>query len=98
MTTATEPIEITFTAAYEELKGITSKLNGADRIAPDELVALLSRGKGLERALRERLEQVEQQVKAIEGGGSFTAYRIVAEGPSPDGNEPAPAPSDDVPF
>lgn len=94
MSTTAEAIEITFTEAYEELKTITAKLNGADRLAPDELVALLSRGKGLERALRERLEQVEQQVTAIEGGESFTAYRIVAEPSSGDGAEPSAARSD----
>jgi exodeoxyribonuclease VII small subunit len=91
MRTHTEPIAITFTDAYEELKEITSQLNGADRIDPDELVELLSRGKGLERALRERLDQVEQQVKAIEGDKEFTAYRIVADAQK----VPSDVPADD---
>ena len=100
--------EITFSEAYAELKSITDTLN-ADEVEVDDLVPLLRRGKGLEAALRAHLEQVEQEVEAIEGGQGITAYRIVAPdaeaasaGPSvePPPFEPAPRSdaSDDIPF
>jgi exonuclease VII small subunit len=98
MSTASQPIEITFPEAYEQLKAITTQLNGADRIGPDELVDLLMRGKGLERVLRARLDEVEQKVKAIESGDELTAYRIVAERPAPGGAPAARSLEDDVPF
>jgi exodeoxyribonuclease VII small subunit len=77
---------ITFSDAYTELKSITDTLN-ADQVEVDALVPLLRRGKGLEAALRAHLEQVEQEVEAIEAGEGITPYRIVA----PDAAGPAAA-------
>ncbi len=87
---SSDPIAITFTDAYEQLKQITEKLNGSDTIPPDELVELLKRGKGLELILRAHLDEVEQQVSKIESGDSYTAYRIVPSAPDPTGEQPGP--------
>ena len=81
---STTPIEVTFPEAYEQLKAITERLNGADDIPPDELLDLLKRGKGLERVLRAHLDEVEQQVSSIEAGESYVAYRIVGSNSAPD--------------
>ncbi|HEX8051428.1 MAG TPA: exodeoxyribonuclease VII small subunit [Thermoleophilaceae bacterium] len=98
---------ITFSDAYTELKSITDTLN-ADQVEVDALVPLLRRGKGLEAALRAHLEQVEQEVEAIEAGEGITPYRIVAPEAAAPAAEPAArsldaAPpngsvADDIPF
>ncbi len=99
-----DPIAITFTDAYEQLKQITEKLNGSDTIPPDELVELLKRGKGLELVLRAHLDDVEQQVTKIEHGESYTAYRIVPSAPDITGEQPGTpsaartGPAGDVPV
>ncbi len=100
-----DPIAITFTDAYEQLKQITEKLNGTDTIPPDELVELLKRGKGLELVLRAHLDEVEQQVSKIESGDSYTAYRIVPSAPDTTGEQPGTpstaartAPAGDIPV
>lgn len=96
-----ETTEITFEAAYDELKAITDILNGTEQVPVDQLVELLGRGKGLEQALRARLNDIEQQVEDIEAGKGVRAYRIVSgdEGqerdPSP---EPPAAIGDELPF
>jgi hypothetical protein len=83
------PAELSFGAAYDRLQAVAAEL-GADRaMAPDRLIALLREGKGLERALRDHLERVEQEVRAIEDGDGAVAFRIVDAA----GAEPArPAP------
>ncbi len=90
-----DPTEITFSTAYERLKSITDTLN-AEEVEADALVPLLRDGKGLEAALRAHLDQVEQDVRAIESGEGITAYRIVS---SAGGSSPEAAPGDDqIPF
>ena len=71
-----EATEITFAAAYERLKEITERLN-SEEVEADELVELLREAKGLEVVLRDHLEEIEQEVTAIEKGEGITAYKIV---------------------
>ncbi len=88
----TEPTQITFSAAYDRLKSITDTLN-AEEVEADALVPLLRDGKGLEAALRAHLDQVEQDVRAIESGEGITAYRIVSST-----KEPGEDRDEEIPF
>lgn len=90
------PAELTFGAAYERLQEVAAELGADATMAPDRLIALLREGKGLERALRDHLERVEQDVRAIEDGDGALAFRIVDApgGPGPrdrDATAEAPA-------
>ncbi|MEA2348622.1 MAG: hypothetical protein QOG62_2409 [Thermoleophilaceae bacterium] len=93
----TEPTEITFEAAYDELKAITDILNGTEQVPVDQLVELLGRGKGLEQALRARLNDIEQQVEDIEAGKGVRAYKIVS-GQDAGAPESVPPVGDELPF
>ena len=73
----TDATALSFSEAYDRLKEITDRLNAED-VEPDELVPLLRDGKGLESALRANLEEVEQEVQAIESGKGVTPYRILS--------------------
>jgi len=91
------PAELSFGAAYDRLQAVAAELGADATMAPDRLIALLREGKGLERALRDHLEQVEQEVRAIEDGDGAVAYRIVGGASSvdaarPGGAETVPAP------
>src|SRR4051794_6236759 len=106
--------DLAFAAAYDRLKEITTRLSSdtENEIDPDQLLELLAEGKGLEIALRQRLDEVEQQIRQIESGEGIRAYRIVAAdagGAVPDvavdtndfaqPHRAAAAPSDDdIPF
>lgn len=102
-----QPTDITFTAAYDELKGITERLNN-EEVEADELVDLLRRGKGLEAVLRAHLTGIEQEVTAIENGEGIAAYRIVrgsaeasdvpADTSDFENTEPVGSAGDDIPF
>ncbi|MDO9409679.1 hypothetical protein [Patulibacter sp.] len=71
------PAELSFGAAYDRLQAVAAELGADATMAPDRLIALLREGKGLERALRDHLERVEQEVRAIEDGEGTVPYRIV---------------------
>lgn len=73
----TAPVELSFGAAYDRLQAVAAELGADATMAPDRLIALLREGKGLERALRDHLERVEQEVRAIEDGEGAVAFRIV---------------------
>lgn len=79
---AAVPAELTFGAAYERLQEVAAELGADATMAPDRLIALLREGKGLERALRDHLERVEQDVRAIEDGDGAVAFRIVDGAPT----------------
>jgi exonuclease VII small subunit len=94
-----EPTEITFAAAYERLKEITDCLN-SEEVEADELVELLREAKGLEVVLREHLDEIEQEVTALEKGEGIAAYKIVrtadlAPEASDDDEDDVPADSGD---
>lgn len=97
-----ETTEITFEAAYDELKAITDILNGTEQVPVDQLVELLGRGKGLEQALRARLNDIEQQVEDIEAGKGVRAYRIVSGEEAREDHDPGRPPpaaiGDELPF
>ena len=76
MTTTATPEEIPFGEAYEELKAITAKLNN-EEVGADQLVEILSRGKGLEAACREHLAGIEQEIQEIESGKGVKPIKIV---------------------
>lgn len=74
-TPESDAIRLSFAEAYDQLKTITDRL-AHDNVPVDELLELLRRGKGLEAALRTRLEDLEQQVTAIESGADIPTYEI----------------------
>ncbi len=76
------PKKLSFNDAYERLREITDELNSAKEIAPDQLIALLEEGKGLEKALRTHLEEVAGRVEAIERGEGLVRYEIDSNIPS----------------
>jgi exonuclease VII small subunit len=87
-TDADTTVELPFGAAYDRLHEVAAELGADATMAPDRLIALLREGKGLERALRDHLERVEQEVRAIEDGDGAVPFRIT------DGARPAaPAPT-----
>jgi exonuclease VII small subunit len=81
------PLELTFGAAYERLQEVATELSADASMPPERLIALLKEGKGLERALRDHLDRIEQEVRAIDEGAGATPFRIV------DGAAAAPAPA-----
>lgn len=94
------PVDLSFGDAYDRLQQVAAELGADATMAPDRLIALLREGKGLERALREHLDRVEQEVRAIEEGEGAVPFRIVdgrdgsASGPPP---AAAPDPTPTVP-
>ncbi|WP_320672416.1 hypothetical protein [Patulibacter defluvii] len=79
MTPETEtsaPTTLPFGAAFDRLQQIAAQLGTDEAIEPERLIALLREGKGLERALREHLDRVEQEVRAIEDGDGAASFRI----------------------
>lgn len=94
MTTTATPEEIPFGEAYEELKTITAKLNN-EEVEADELVEILSRGKGLEAACREHLTGIEQEIKEIESGKGVKPIKIVARKPTATSDIDTPADTSD---
>jgi len=94
MTTTATPEEIPFGEAYEELKAITAKLNN-EEVEADQLVEILSRGKGLEAACREHLTGIEQEIQEIESGKGVKPIKIIParSAEASDGDVPT-APSD----
>jgi exodeoxyribonuclease VII small subunit len=102
-TTGEQPTDIAFSDAYEQLKQITERLQGTDTLPPEELLDLLRKGKGLERALREHLDDVAQQVTEIEQGQGALSFRISSSeastpAPSAPSNPTVTADDDDIPF
>lgn len=94
--TQTPPVALPFGAAFDRLQQIAEALGTDEAIEPERLIALLREGKGLERALREHLDRVEQEVRAIEDGDGAAAFRIVT-GPEATGTPaPGPAPASTV--
>lgn len=89
--TQTPPVALPFGAAFDRLQQIAETLGTDEAIEPERLIALLREGKGLERALREHLDRVEQEVRAIEDGDGAAAFRIVT-GPEATAT-PAPGPA-----
>lgn len=91
------PVDLSFGDAYDRLQQVAAELGADGTMAPDRLIALLREGKGLERALREHLERVEQEVRAIEDGDGAVAFRIVGGGGAAEDRRapsaPAPAPT-----
>jgi exonuclease VII small subunit len=79
------PVELSFGAAYERLQEVAAELSADASMPPERLIALLKEGKGLERALRDHLDRIEQEVRAIDEGEGATPFRIV------DAGAPAPA-------
>jgi hypothetical protein len=79
-TDAPAPTDLPFAEAYDRLKAISARLSSdtENEIDPEELLELLADGKGLELALRERLDGVEQRIRQIESGEGIRAYCIVA--------------------
>jgi exonuclease VII small subunit len=77
------PVALPFGAAYDRLQEVAAELGQDATMAPDRLIALLREGKGLERALRDHLERVEQEVRAIEDGDGAVPFRIVDAAPAP---------------
>lgn len=71
------PVELSFGAAYERLQQVAAELGADAAMAPERLIALLREGKGLERALREHLDRIEQEVRAIDEGEGAARFRIV---------------------
>jgi len=69
------PIRLSFAEAYDQLREITERIDSPD-VPVDELLELLRRGKGLETALRARLDEVEQQITAIEAGENIPHFEI----------------------
>ncbi|WP_026911765.1 hypothetical protein [Patulibacter minatonensis] len=92
-TDADTTVELPFGAAYDRLQEVAAELGADATMAPERLIALLREGKGLERALRDHLERVEQEVRAIEDGDGAVPFRIAgASAPSgPAHATPAPA-------
>lgn len=90
-------VALPFGAAYDRLQEVAAELGADATMAPDRLIALLREGKGLERALRDHLERVEQDVRAIEDGDGAVPFRIedaaVRSAPAPASPAPAPAPA-----
>jgi hypothetical protein len=76
------PVELPFGAAYERLQEVAAELSADATMAPERLIALLREGKGLERALRDHLDRLEQEVRAIDDGDGATPFRIVDAAPS----------------
>ncbi|WP_210493590.1 exodeoxyribonuclease VII small subunit [Patulibacter sp. SYSU D01012] len=76
------PVELSFGAAYERLQQVAAELGADAAMAPERLIALLREGKGLERALREHLDRIEQEVRAIDEGEGAARFRIVDGAPS----------------
>ena len=90
------PVELTFGAAYERLQEVATELSADASMPPERLIALLKEGKGLERALRDHLDRIEQEVRAIDEGEGATPFRIV-DGTAPAAAAtPAAAPSDEA--
>ena len=87
------PVDLSFGDAYERLQQVASELGADQTMAPDRLIALLREGKGLERALREHLDRVEQDVRAIEAGEGAVPFRIVGGAPAPADAGPATTPT-----
>jgi exonuclease VII small subunit len=88
------PVELSFGAAYERLQEVATELSADASMPPERLIALLKEGKGLERALRDHLDRIEQEVRAIDEGDGATPFRIVdAGGPSAAAAAAAPAPA-----
>ncbi|WP_022930039.1 hypothetical protein [Patulibacter americanus] len=71
------PVELSFGAAYERLQEVATELSADASMPPERLIALLKEGKGLERALRDHLDRIEQEVRAIDEGDGATPFRIV---------------------
>lgn len=90
------PVALPFGAAYDRLQEVAAELGQDATMAPDRLIGLLREGKGLERALRDHLERVEQEVRAIEDGDGAVPYRIEDVAPPPVA-PPAAGPADDDP-
>ena len=86
------PAELSFGAAYDRLQAVAAELGADATMAPDRLIALLREGKGLERALRDHLERVEQDVRASEDGDGAVPFRIV-DAPRPAGRPSTGAPA-----
>ena len=108
---ATAPENITFEGGYEELKGIVARL-GSDDVSVHDMFEGFRRGKGLERSLREYLQEREGELTEIEQGHNLPRFTIVAPrqqdaapgttggvSPSPGDFQPgAGASDDDIPF
>lgn len=86
------PVELSFGQAYERLQEVATELSADAAMPPERLIALLREGKGLERALRDHLDRIEQEVRAIDEGEGATPFRIVdGAGPAASGALAAPA-------
>lgn len=81
------PVELSFGAAYERLQQVSTELSADASLPPERLIALLKEGKGLERALRDHLDRIEQEVRAIDEGEGATPFRIV-DGTAPTAASP----------
>lgn len=82
MADATQPEQVTFEQGYEQLKSIVSELDKPG-IAMHDMFEAFRRGKGLEKALRQYLEQREGELTEIAEGKNVPEYEIVAPSGSP---------------
>jgi exodeoxyribonuclease VII small subunit len=82
MADATQTEQVTFEQGYEQLKSIVSELDKPG-IAMHDMFEGFRRGKGLEKALREYLEQREGELAEIAEGKNVPEYEIVAPSESP---------------
>lgn len=89
------PVELSFGTAYDRLHQIAAELGANEALPPEQLIALLREGKGLERALRDHLDRVEQEVREIDEGDGAASFRISdgTAAPSASAAPAAPQPS-----
>jgi exodeoxyribonuclease VII small subunit len=76
------PEQVTFEQGYEQLKTIVSELDRPD-VSVHDMFEGFRRGKGLEKALRQYLEEHEGELTEIADGKNVPEFVIVAPSGAP---------------